>query len=307
MGGYTLVQWITFFYFYSFVGWIWESCYVSAKNGHWVNRGFLKGPMLPIYGYGAVMMLAVSIPFRDNLVLTWFAGMIGATALELVTGWAMEQLFKVRYWDYSYKKLQFRGYICLESSVTWGFFTILMTQWIHPPVDILVTRTISAVVDDVLVFLISIVFVIDSYRSIKAAFDMAKAIEAMQKIRTELDSIQVQTALLKKEAEGYLHENLGEVMDRMDELKIKVMNVYEDNKEKAAQYKQSMIEKLELLKELDIRNKELEKSGENIYGKLTKSQAGLLCRNPDATTGKRVEKAFAELKEKLIKQEELHK
>lgn len=305
--GYTFVQWMTFFYFYSFVGWIWESCYVSAKNGHWVNRGFLHGPMLPIYGSGAVMMLFVSMPFQDNLLLTFFAGMIGATLLEYVTGWAMERLFKMRYWDYTYKKIHLNGYICLDSSITWGFFTIIMTTWIHPPVDILVTRTLSVVIDYVLIFLITIIFGIDLYRSARSAFDMAKAIESMQKIHAELDRIQVQSALLKKETEAYLQENLGEVMERLDELKLRVLNAYEDNREKAAQTKQSMIEKLDQLKELDIRQRELGGAGDGILARLGDAQAGILRRNPDAKAGRRTERAFAELKEKLKKKYDLHK
>lgn len=305
--GYTFVQWMTFFYFYSFVGWIWESCYVSAKNGHWVNRGFLHGPMLPIYGSGAVMMLFVSMPFQDNLLLTFFAGMIGATLLEYVTGWAMERLFKMRYWDYTYKKIHLNGYICLDSSITWGVFTIIMTTWIHPPVDILVTRTLSVVVDYVLIFLITIIFGIDLYRSACSAFDMAKAIESMQRIHAELDRIQVQSALLKKETEAYLQENLGEVMERLDELKLRVLNAYEDNREKAAQTKQNMIEKLEQLKELDIRQRELGGAGDGILARLGEAQAGILRRNPDAKAGRRTERAFAELKEKLKKKYDLHK
>ena len=90
---------------------IFESCYVSFRKKEWVNRGFLHGPFLPIYGSGAVMMLFVSEPFKNNLILTYFAGVVGATLLELVTGAAMEALLKVRYWDYSNQKFNYKGYI----------------------------------------------------------------------------------------------------------------------------------------------------------------------------------------------------
>ena len=79
IGQYTLQQWILYFYVYCFLGWIFESCYVSFRKKEWVNRGFLHGPFLPIYGSGAVMMLFVSEPFKDNLILTYFAGVVGAT------------------------------------------------------------------------------------------------------------------------------------------------------------------------------------------------------------------------------------
>ena len=128
IGQYTLQQWILYFYVYCFLGWIFESCYVSFRKKEWVNRGFLHGPFLPIYGSGAVMMLFVSEPFKNNLILTYFAGVVGATLLELVTGAAMEALLKVRYWDYSNQKFNYKGYICLSSSVAWGFLTILMNR-----------------------------------------------------------------------------------------------------------------------------------------------------------------------------------
>lgn len=98
-----------------------ESTFVSLKSKKFVNRGFMRGPFLPIYGSGAIMMLVVSMPFQDNIFLTYIAGCIGATALELVTGVTMEALFKVRYWDYSNQKFNYKGHICLSSTIAWGF------------------------------------------------------------------------------------------------------------------------------------------------------------------------------------------
>ena len=94
---YSIIEWLFFFYLYCFCGWIFESTFVSLKSRKFVNRGFMRGPFLPIYGSGAIMMLVVSMPFQDNIFLTYIAGCIGATALELVTGELMEALFKVRY------------------------------------------------------------------------------------------------------------------------------------------------------------------------------------------------------------------
>ena len=90
---YTAIQWLFFFYFYCFFGWCFESTYVSLKSRKLVNRGFCRGPFLPLYGSGAIMMLVVSMPFQDNLVLVYIAGCIGATVLEYVTGVTMEALF----------------------------------------------------------------------------------------------------------------------------------------------------------------------------------------------------------------------
>ena len=79
MYDYYLAQWLLFFFIYCFFGWIWESCYVSVKKRKWVNRGFLHGPLIPIYGFGAVTVLLVVIPVREHLVLVYFLGMAAAT------------------------------------------------------------------------------------------------------------------------------------------------------------------------------------------------------------------------------------
>ena len=106
---YTWYQWLGCFYIYCFAGWIFESTYVSIRTGRFVNRGFLRLPMLPLYGTGAVMMLWVSLPVQDHMILVYLSGVLAATALEYVTGWAMERLFKVKYWDYSNQKYNLNG------------------------------------------------------------------------------------------------------------------------------------------------------------------------------------------------------
>ena len=95
------------------------------KKGRWVNRGFLNGPFLPIYGFGAVTILISTMSVRDSVPLIFLLGMLGATVLEYVTGACMERMFHVRYWDYSNQKLNLNGHICLTSSLAWGIFSVL--------------------------------------------------------------------------------------------------------------------------------------------------------------------------------------
>ena len=75
------------------------------------------------------------LPVKDNLLLVYCSGVVAATLLEYVTGYIMERLFKVRYWDYSSQKFNLHGYICLTSSIAWGFLTIFMTEIIHRPIE----------------------------------------------------------------------------------------------------------------------------------------------------------------------------
>lgn len=211
-------QWLAFFYIYCFFGWIFESTYVSVKKGHFVNRGFLRLPMLPIYGTGAVMMLWVSLPVRDSLLLVYTSGAIAATILEYVTGWGMERLFKVKYWDYSNQRFQLNGYICLSSTIAWGFLTVLLTEVLHPPI----ARYVLGIPLGVLLVCvggITVLFVLDAVQSVKEALDLAKVLDAMTNMRAELDDLQVQMALLKAEMQQRVAESRDESLLRLELLK----------------------------------------------------------------------------------------
>ena len=211
-------QWLAFFYIYCFFGWIFESTYVSVKKGHFVNRGFLRLPMLPIYGTGAVMMLWVSLPVRDSLLLVYTSGAIAATILEYVTGWGMERLFKVKYWDYSNQRFQLNGYICLSSTIAWGFLTVLLTEVLHPPI----ARYVLGIPLGVLLVCvggITVLFVLDAVQSVKEALDLAKVLDAMTNMRAELDDLQVQMALLKAEMQQRAAESRDESLQRLELLK----------------------------------------------------------------------------------------
>ena len=215
---YTWYQWLTFFFIYCFFGWIFESTYVSAKTGHFVNRGFLRLPLLPLYGTGAVMMLWVSLPVKDNLFLVYLAGVIAATILEYVTGWGMEKLFKMKYWDYSNQKFNVKGYICLSSSIAWGFLTIFLTEVVHSPIEHYVLG-LPVMVNIIFVLITSLLFAADTAESVKTALDLAKVLDAMTDMRAELDDIQVQMALLKAETSERVAEAREEAAARLSRMK----------------------------------------------------------------------------------------
>lgn len=132
---YTPLQWLLFFFTYSFLGWVWESCFVSFQERRWVNRGFLHGPFLPIYGFGAVAILISTLSVSSSLILTFLFGMAGASLLEYITGLAMDRIFHVRYWDYTDWPLNLDGYISLISSLCWGVFSLLLVRLLHPTVE----------------------------------------------------------------------------------------------------------------------------------------------------------------------------
>ena len=214
---YSIIQWLFFFYFYCFFGWIFESTYVSIKSRKFVNRGFMRGPFLPIYGSGAIMMLVVSMPFQDHIFLTYIAGCIGATILELVTGMTMEALFKVRYWDYSNQKFNYKGHICLSSTIAWGFLTILMTEFLHKGVEKIVFAIPVAVVNVVTVFM-TIYIIIDFTLSFKAAMDLRDILVGLEKAREEMERIQKRLDVLIAVANDERETRKLESSIRVDEL-----------------------------------------------------------------------------------------
>lgn len=213
---YTAIQWLFFFYFYCFFGWIFESTYVSIKSRHFVNRGFMRGPFLPIYGSGAIMMLVVAMPFQDNLILTYLAGCVGATLLELVTGMTMEALFKVRYWDYSNQKFNYKGHICLSSTIAWGFLTIFMTQFLHKGVEKLVL-SIPYNILTILTVVLSVYIVADFTLSFKAAMDLRDVLIGLDKARAEMEKIQKRLDVLIAVANDERETRKLEREERADE------------------------------------------------------------------------------------------
>ncbi|MCI8455111.1 MAG: DUF1204 domain-containing protein [Lachnospiraceae bacterium] len=234
MYAYTWYQWLAFFYLYCFLGWVFESCYVSLRKGHFVNRGFLRLPLLPLYGSGAVMMLVVSIPFMKNLVLTWFAGVLGATLLEYVTGYGMELLFKVRYWDYSDQRFNLNGYICLSSSIAWGFLTILMTHGIHRPVE-RVILSLPPLWSGLLVSLLSAVFLYDAAISTRDALAFGKALEALKRLHQDLDTLQLQTSLLRMEARERIQTAKAELARLRSRSELRLENLHEKTEKQLAE------------------------------------------------------------------------
>ena len=210
---YGLPQWLMFFYVYCFAGWVFESAYVTLRTKHFVNRGFLRAPMLPLYGTGAVVMLWVSIPVRGSLVLTYLAGVIGATVLEYAVGVGMEALFKVKYWDYSDQKFNFQGIICLSSSIAWGFLTLLLTEVIHKPIESWVLG-LSDLTLGIFLGSVSTVFVSDTVVSVKAALDLRKMLEGMTRVRAEVEAMQVQLSLAKMETRDQVEEFRGNIEER---------------------------------------------------------------------------------------------
>lgn len=208
---------LLYFFFYSFVGWIWESSYVSILTKRLTNRGFLTGPMLPIYGSGAVVMLCATYPVQSSDIGIFLLGLIVATILEYVTGVVMETLFQVRYWDYSDKKFNIQGHICLSSSLAWGVFTLLLIRVVHPRISALLERIPQSVCFGAL-FVITIVFSIDFASSFHAAMDLRQILESITNLKSVSETLRDKIGTIKKPESSRIEEFQTSVSEYLEKL-----------------------------------------------------------------------------------------
>lgn len=125
---YHIVQW---FFIYSILGWCVESIYMSFCERKPVNRGFIFGPICPIYGFGALGAYFLLKPLENNYVLLYLFGSIGATFFEFLVAKLMLHIFGTVWWDYHKKPLNYQGIICLESTLAWGLYTICLFGFLH--------------------------------------------------------------------------------------------------------------------------------------------------------------------------------
>lgn len=231
---YSAPQWLFVFYAYCFLGWCFESTVVSVQQRRFVNRGFLRGPMLPIYGFGATILLHVSLPLYDRPVELFLASMVAATVFEYVVGVLMETLFKVKYWDYSTHRFQFQGRICLQSSLCWGFLGLILARAIHPPVEAIVVWLPfwALIVVDVL---LSAAFISDVAVSVRTALDLARVLEELDKLReqgAELREQLSETALVQLTKLSYrVDEAHGEWSEKMDEAREQITERVDEARE----------------------------------------------------------------------------
>lgn len=224
---YSMAQWILIFFIYCFVGWIWECCFVSIKNRRWENRGFLNGPFIPIYGFGAIIILFLTLPVRDNLYYVFALGMAGATLLELITGYVMERIFQIKYWDYSNMPLNIKGYVCLPATLCWGAFSVILIKYLHKPVEDVVLHVPAGILN-VLDVLLLVYFVTDIVCSTQEALDLKRMIQIYVAENPEIRNLKLNLEQSKQK----LEDGLELLEDSLEQSKQKLEDGLEQSKQK---------------------------------------------------------------------------
>lgn len=170
----TVIKYSLLFFFYSAGGWVLESIYCSIGEKKLVNRGFLTGPLCPIYGAAAIVLtVLIYNPFKDHPLIVFLLGIIFCDIVEYITSFLMEKLFAARWWDYTYEFMNIKGRICLKHSLYWGVISVVFVKVIHPAVDNLYNK----INGDYLIWIfvaVLVVFIIDLINAVIKALDIRK-------------------------------------------------------------------------------------------------------------------------------------
>ena len=251
--GMTFYQLAWLFVIYSFLGWCVEVIYHAVTWGEVTNRGFLNGPVCPVYGFGVVSVFALinliqpeGTQMSDLLVYVF--GVILATLIELVAGWLLDICFHARWWDYSKQPFNFRGYICLEFSLIWGFAILFVVRIFQKYIDKLITGHDSSVLGWTILVILYVVY-FDFVVTVAVIRGFNKKLGQLDKLSGDLRIVSDKVSEKLGETTIETAQNIGEgrvqaalakaeLRDRVDSLKDSLST--SEMKEKVGSLKDSL-------------------------------------------------------------------
>lgn len=181
-------KYVILFFIYSILGWVMEVILSIIQRKKLINRGFLIGPYCPIYGTGIILVTIFLARYKDDRVITFIMAMLICGALEYFTSYFMEKIFHARWWDYSNKKMNINGRICLETLIPFGILACLIIYFTNPLL-LRILGNIPEVVITTLAIALSTIFVIDSIISFKLIFNLAKVSNLKLNIKDNTEEI----------------------------------------------------------------------------------------------------------------------
>lgn len=242
---------ILYFFVYGFLGWCTEVIFAAFKQHRFVNRGFLNGPICPIYGVGVTLVIACLEAFQSNLLLLYIFSVILVTVLEGVTGWAMDKLFHNKWWDYSKLPFNIGGYVCLLFSLIWGVACVFIVYFVHPLIH-QVLSLIPHTAGIALIAILGIALLSDIIVTTSAIVKFNQYLELLKHITDELHAISNQIG-------AELYQNVMHVLDMQESSRQKLDDV-----------------KLEVSEEIRMQIVELKTRAQNLGEKVPKPARRLL-------------------------------
>lgn len=178
------MKYFLYFIIYSFIGWLMEVVLKSKDEHKFVNRGFLIGPICPIYGFGVLLIILLVGNSKSDLLAVFLKSILVCSVLEYFTSYFMEKLFHARWWDYSKNKYNINGRICLETMLPFGILSTIVIYVVHP----LVIKFVSLFSNTLLIILtilFGILFIVDNIVSFNVMFNIKKEFHKIKKDNTD--------------------------------------------------------------------------------------------------------------------------
>ena len=218
---------ISYLIIYSFLGWVVESLYKTIRQRKLVNSGFLYGPLCPIYGFGAIIMLIFLRDLKNNVPLLFVAAFFILSIWEYIVAIVLEKLFKTKYWDYSDYKYNIHGRVCLLNSFFWGILAVVFIEFVHPPIRNLVSE-VSGNIQMYANISLFVLMIIDLIFSIIKVYNINLSLETMENlaknIKAQLEKIKNYAGTKAKESETLekMQTVLDELKQKQEALKVKL-------------------------------------------------------------------------------------
>lgn len=203
---------------YSVIGWLYESTLCSITQRKLVNRGFLNGPLCPVYGFGALTVIAVFHDKSPGIVELFLSSAVLTTALEYVTSYLLEKLFHTRWWDYSHYRFQLNGRICLAGFLAFGALSVVLMKWVHPFVSGLIDRLPQTW----LIGVSAILFVILAADCIVTVASILKLNQKLEEIQSLLDGFQKEAKIKLAEWKKDTNNKIVSSKEKMTHLKARL-------------------------------------------------------------------------------------
>lgn len=283
--GMTYLQIAEYFLIYSFLGWVLEVAYHGAVVGKIVNRGFLNGPVCPVYGFGMLGILALlhsvntqNLPLEQTSIPFLFVtGTILCTLVELFAGWLLDQLFHIRWWDYSNQRFNFHGYICLKFSLLWGLAVVLVIRFIHPAfrnftaAHVLQGWQIGVLLGLYVLYLGDLIVTVMTLVGLNRKIDeVEKARQTMRKLSNGMSAVigssamdaenaaaqaAVRTELARDDLRDKAREGIAQAQENLEAARVNALLVREDQRETFLQARQDAETHMQELKDQYLRTR----------------------------------------------------
>ena len=246
---------VAIFLIYSFIGWIVEVSAFLIQDHKFVNRGFFIGPVVPIYGTGGILITLLLTKYQSDPVTLFCMAVVVCSILEYFTSYVMEKLFKTRWWDYSNKKFNINGRVCLLNSIYWGFLSVFFIEIWNPLVETQLTKIPSDIIlyiDIILVAYIVVDMILSSIKASNLSKRIKKLIQLGENLKEKLEELKKTSSEKQKVA---LQKIIDDLKLRQRVIRLKVDKQVHNLKKAFPSVQSEHIKEYLKLKVTELKNK----------------------------------------------------